>query len=626
MSSLEEKFWNNPKIVKEFVDYPKDQYWEKVLKKYKKGKKRLLDLGCGGGRNSELAARSGYDVYGCDYSEGMVDITRLRMGSKYGPEVKDRFIKASMLKLPYEDNSFDVVIANGVYHNAYTLQDFKRALKETKRVLKPDGLLLLNVFNSDNVDAKTVRPAKSENVYLTKEGLRMVLLKSEEILKLFEGMRMKAIVPSQLYIRSLSTGKRSILKTVLKKGRNKTDSVFPEKGMNKVEINSVLEQRFLEIPSWGKDSKVYRLGFAMTKPHSIALSVYLKFAKLNNNNTGLHTQIDEGKLSGTRELERQIISWMSNLLSPCELDGYISSGGTEGNIAGLWIGRNFLRRHNHKKICVISSKLSHVSVSKASNILDVPIFGAKLDANFGIDVNELKELVSNLYLERGYNGFIILLTAGYYSTGTSDQVDKILKILSLVKRSFTKIKFYIHVDAAFGGFVYPFSNPGFKFDFRNEMVQSMTLDPHKMGLMPYSCGIFLCRKGLTKYVKTANLHAGVIDQTLIGSRPGATAAALWALLAKLGKYGYQKIVVKCLNNKRYFIKQILKVDLHARIVGDSTLNNFAVHFSLNRGKIGKDLEQKYRLVSNNGYYHFYVMPHITKDIIDSFVKSLKFQS
>lgn len=393
---------------------------------------------------------------------------------------------------------------------------------------------------------------------------------------------------------------------------------FPEKKFSKKYIENNLNRAYKEIPKWNEDSFAHRLGFAMTEPDSTAVETINKFLPLNNNNTGMHSNKDVNELTGTRKLEYQSINWLKNLVNLKSGDGYISSGGTEGNITGLWIARNKFVSEN-KKTCVIASELTHVSVKKASNLLNIPLFNAEIDNNFRIDEKKLLSLINKLYLEYGYTGFVLFLTAGYYSTGTSDAIDKINKELNKIKNSFEKLSFHIHVDAAFGGFVYPFSNPSFKFDFRNSLVETMTLDPHKMGLMPYSCGVFLCRKGLTKHIQSDNAHASVIDQTLIGSRSGSIAAGLWALIASKGRKEYSKIVKECLMNKKYFIKKLKDLDKNAEFFGDEFLNNFAVSFSDNM-QFSSEVKEKYRLVENNGLYHFYLMPHITKTVIDKFIK------
>lgn len=409
--------------------------------------------------------------------------------------------------------------------------------------------------------------------------------------------------------------------------------LFPNKPLSKKEVLNQLAQRMDELPNYkGKDG-IYRFGFAMTEPHPITIEVQNSFLPYNTTNVGIHT-IDTGILKGTKLLEQQCMGMLSDLLNGIDLDGYITSGGTEGNIMGTWIGRNLLQQKGSKKITMLTSSLSHQSFQKSSNLLEVSNINLSLDENFGIDIPLLIKIIKDL-LEKGeYDGFILCLTAGYYSTGSSDNISGICAELSKLPKSILE-KIYIHVDACFGGFVFPFSKPSFQFDFRNKLVSSMSVDPHKMGLMPYSCGLFFSRKSLIKVVETVNKQAKVIDRTLVGSRPGATAASLWALLNTLGKTGYQKIIRACMQNKKYFMKKLRKLDPNIIILEWDYSNNFAVSFNfINKGLLPAELEQHYRIVPNTliykrelnsesrNFYHFYMMPYITKTAINAFLAAL----
>jgi glutamate/tyrosine decarboxylase-like PLP-dependent enzyme len=88
--------------------------------------------------------------------------------------------------------------------------------------------------------------------------------------------------------------------------------------------------------------------------------------------------------------------------------------------------------------------------------------------------------------------------------------------------------FKLHVDGAFGGFYYPFSNDKSKLTFQNPNVSSVALDAHKMAQAPYGTGIFLVRKNLIDHVNTKEAsYVEGQDFTLIGSRSGANAIATW---------------------------------------------------------------------------------------------------
>ena len=98
---------------------------------------------------------------------------------------------------------------------------------------------------------------------------------------------------------------------------------------------------------------------------------------------------------------------------------------------------------------------------------------------------------------------------------------------------------YLHVDAAFGGFILPFMRDlGHAippFDLSLDGVSSILTDGHKLGLLPIATGFFLVKDA-------AILEAIPTERTLIhttsSTKPGSRAAAAWATLKHLGREGY----------------------------------------------------------------------------------------
>lgn len=99
--------------------------------------KRILDAGCGSGPlAAELVAR-GADVTGFDGSPAMIDLARRRLGGTVPLTVHDL-----AEPLPFEDESYDVVVASLVLHY---LEDWDGPLAELRRVLRPGGRLVASV-------------------------------------------------------------------------------------------------------------------------------------------------------------------------------------------------------------------------------------------------------------------------------------------------------------------------------------------------------------------------------------------------------------------------------------------------------------------------------------------------
>lgn len=96
---------------------------------------KVLELGCGTGNMWQDAARwlpAEASLILTDFSEGMLDTARQTVP----PLPNIAFRQVDIQQIPYEDNTFDVVIANMML---YHVPDLERALKEVSRVLKPQG-------------------------------------------------------------------------------------------------------------------------------------------------------------------------------------------------------------------------------------------------------------------------------------------------------------------------------------------------------------------------------------------------------------------------------------------------------------------------------------------------------
>jgi ubiquinone/menaquinone biosynthesis C-methylase UbiE len=101
-----------------------------------KGKK-ILDLGCGAGAHAMEYVKKEADVCGLDISKTLVKIAKKRC-----PQAK--FTVGSMNKIPYEDNTFDIVTASLSIHY---IKDLNKLLHEVNRVLKKNGLFIYSTYN-----------------------------------------------------------------------------------------------------------------------------------------------------------------------------------------------------------------------------------------------------------------------------------------------------------------------------------------------------------------------------------------------------------------------------------------------------------------------------------------------
>jgi len=209
------EYWNDRDVVQLFTDNGPSEHWQRFFSQSQWGTgQRILDLACGGGRNATALLDSGFDVYACDLHVAMAQATWRRVAQSLGPDIASgRVCRADMLTLPYADGSFDIVLANGAYHNVASLPQFEQALRETARVLRSGGLLCLAVFTRSLVDPR-LESQGLPGLYRTPDGLDLVLLLPEEIRHLCESYGLLPSGDPQESKVQVPTGVRSCLRGV----------------------------------------------------------------------------------------------------------------------------------------------------------------------------------------------------------------------------------------------------------------------------------------------------------------------------------------------------------------------------------------------------------------------------
>jgi ubiquinone/menaquinone biosynthesis C-methylase UbiE len=110
------------------------------------GQMRLLDIGAGAGRHTKLAAELGFEPWGVDYSFPGLQHAQTRLQECHVPR---GFAQASMLALPFRNNSFEAVISFGVFYYGTNVQ-LRKAIAEAYRVLKPGGTIFCVLRTGDD--------------------------------------------------------------------------------------------------------------------------------------------------------------------------------------------------------------------------------------------------------------------------------------------------------------------------------------------------------------------------------------------------------------------------------------------------------------------------------------------
>ena len=208
-------YWNSRTIVDEFTEAQEPIYWRSFFETIKYPESlTVLDLGCGGGRNTYMLAELGFRVEACDLHENMLKATWMKIQKLNSlKRNKVHIQKANMLKLPYETESLDIILSNGIYHNTSSVDEFEQAIRESARILKKGGLLCLNVFSNAYVD-ETLNKQTEEFLFVTPDGLDMMLLPPIRILDILNTVSLVPYNETVSYESKINVGTRSVLRGI----------------------------------------------------------------------------------------------------------------------------------------------------------------------------------------------------------------------------------------------------------------------------------------------------------------------------------------------------------------------------------------------------------------------------
>lgn len=375
----------------------------------------------------------------------------------------------------------------------------------------------------------------------------------------------------------------------------KKDGVFPEFGREKKDIMEEIERAKDEDMDFS-DGKV--MGSMCSRPLDIGKEVYPMFLESNLGNPGLYR--------GTKRLDKYIREAIGSLIHAPEGCDSISVGGaTEGNIIALWRARN---RSGNRKVLLPES--AHFSFKKACDLLDMEAVRLPLTEDHTPDLDVLEKEVD------GETAAVVGI-AGTTELGIIDPIEEMSKIAEEV---------HFHVDAAFGGMVIPFLRSlGHElppFDFELDGVDTLSIDPHKMGLSPVPLGLFYSRERSDISVESPYL-TGKSQNSIRGTRASASIPAFYATLNHLGKKGYEREVAKCMENTYYLVERMEEIDFEPIV---EPVMNIASFHHPEPEKVLRALNERGWNVSrtvNPPGLRFVVMPHVKVEAVDEIVATIK---
>ncbi|MGM0770513.1 MAG: tyrosine decarboxylase MfnA [Halobacteriota archaeon] len=372
-----------------------------------------------------------------------------------------------------------------------------------------------------------------------------------------------------------------------------------ETGISREEILLILKN------AKSRDTSYARVLSSMcTYPHEIAVLAHTQFIEANMGDPGL--------FPGTYDLEKQVLKMFGSLLhhnnNPGEC-GYLTTGGTESNIQAI---RSMVNsRRDIENPNVVMPESAHFSFDKVADLSGVEIRKACLDETLKVNTNSVISLTDE-------NTIGLVGIVGTTEFGQVDPIEELSEI-ALEKDLF------LHVDAAFGGFVLPFMNVEYRYDFDVEGVTSMTIDPHKMGLSTIPSGGLMFRR--SEYLDDLEIHTPYLSiskqYSLTGTRSGAAVASTYAVMKHFGKEGYRSVIDQCMEQTEKIVTGAEAMGIDPVI--DPVMNVLALRVP-NADDVRKRLLDEFgwhvSITRNPRALRLVVMPHINGDTVDLFLNDL----
>ena len=324
----------------------------------------------------------------------------------------------------------------------------------------------------------------------------------------------------------------------------------------------------------------------------------LPFLEYSLNNVGdpFH---DSNFRSNTHEIEREVIARFASLmrLEQEQAWGYVTSGGTEGNMYGIYMGRELFPDG-----VVYFSQDTHYSVLKILRVLNVRNIMIKSSENGEIDYEDLRETIR---IHRD-SPVIFMANIGSTMKGAVDDVSRVRGILD----DLAVTNAYIHADAALSGMILPFVDDPQPYGF-DAGFDSVSISGHKLIGCPLPCGVVLTKRDYVARIARSIEYVGVLDTTLPGSRSGLTPLMLWYAFERLGMDGFRELVREMLAVAAYAVERFGEFGIPAW----RHKNSVTVVFPRPPGEVMR----KWQIAPLGDIAHIITMPHVTREMVNEFV-------
>lgn len=199
-------YWQEQATNIAFSNKEPSKYITDVLEKIDLKNNNCIDIGCGGGRYTRYLQKREANVLAIDKYPEMI-------GDVYSQKIN--FINCDMNNIPVKDNSYDLILSIGVIHNAITVDEFHKSIKEIYRIANEESNIILSLFTNDVITDDLIE--YGPNLYKIKNRPPMVLFSKEQIKKILKENNLKIVKVIDEHITDVGGGKRNVYTLLLEK-------------------------------------------------------------------------------------------------------------------------------------------------------------------------------------------------------------------------------------------------------------------------------------------------------------------------------------------------------------------------------------------------------------------------